>query len=138
VEEVQEVKLRKRKSGPTKQKKNSAASKYSKQLLSQVSLSRQKTQTAQGAQPKTATSAVLLSSLFKDVFASVDEIIQMNADVVELCQSSGCSLIEAFYGLNEALPADKKHFSNEQVIEFLCEQLEQLARGVTSELDFEH
>jgi len=46
--------------------------------------------------------------LFKDVFASVDEIVIMNATVAEFCQHSGCSLLEVLYALNEALPGDKK------------------------------
>ena len=70
-----------------------------------------------------------MNSLFKDVFATVDEIIDMNAQVSEYCQQSGCSLLEALIAINEACSKEKKHFTTESIVEMANERLERLAEN---------
>lgn len=59
----------------------------------------------------------------------------MNAEVLELCHNSGCSLFTALYGINEALPAEKKHYETSSLIQLYNEQLERLAENEDADLD---
>jgi len=102
---VTDLKVRSRKSTIAK-KTNSAGSKYSKQLLSEAK--KKRNISTQGLN-KSQKQQVLLNNIFKDVFATVDEIVEMNQAVVEYCNRSGCSLLEVLYGINEALSAEKKY-----------------------------
>jgi hypothetical protein len=70
-----------------------------------------------------------ISSLAKDSFASVAEIIEMEAAVVEYCRFSGCSLLEVLYGINENLDETKKFFTTESIIDMYNEQLVAIAEN---------
>ena len=70
-----------------------------------------------------------MDSMFKGVFATEKELIDMVADIVELCQLSGCSLLEMLYAINEELPDDKRHTTTDEIVEMLTEQLTLLAEA---------
>ena len=65
----------------------------------------------------------------------MDEIVEMNNAVVDFCNSSGCSLLELFYGLNDATEAEMRYLSQAHVIEFYNEWLERLAENEDPEQD---
>lgn len=93
-------------------KKLGAAHKYSKDLLSEA----KKKKKAGAAKSPRGNAKTLLNTMFKDTFASVEEIMEMNAAVLELCQFSGCSLFTVLYAINEVLPAEKKHYETSSLI----------------------
>ena len=61
----------------------------------------------------------------------------MNAMVEEFCQQSGCSLLELLYAVNEALSADKKYLTSEEILQCFNEWLERLAENEDAEKEVE-
>ena len=58
-----------------------------------------------------------LDPVLKDLVAEDDDVEAMVADVTEFCRSSGCSLIEVLYAINEVLPDEKRFFTTGDLID---------------------
>ena len=72
-----------------------------------------------------------------DQFASVEELIEMNAATVEFCRLSGCTLLDFLFGLNEVIGAEKTYFTADSIIEMYNEHLIAIAENEDSAKDAE-
>ena len=115
------VRLRTRKSKAYK-KQHAAAHKYASTMKENRSKKKDK-------EPEDDKKVKILNNLFKEEFASVDELIEMNKTIVEFCLGSGCSLLEVLYGMNEAIPQEKRLFESSSIIDSYNEQLVRLSES---------
>ena len=59
--------------------------------------------------------------------ASEEELIEMVEAMAEVCNFSGCTLLDLFYAMNEALASDKRFIETEAILIMYNEQFDKLA-----------
>ena len=73
--------------------------------------------------------------MFSDILASDKELSEMMDAMVDICDFSGCSLIELLYAINEVIAAEKRFFTTDSLMEMIHEELDKLALNEEPEKD---
>ena len=68
-----------------------------------------------------------INTMYNEILASEEELIEMVEAMVQVCNFSGCTLLDLLYAMNEALADDKRFIKTEAIVIMYNEQLDKLA-----------